>query len=210
MTTISRNFSGLVGGIKMRPYLSLCAVVFACGMFSSLSEAQAASQFFPPENETRCNGSVSGPATGRSVLTWDGGNDVSCRDLPPSASAVKTDAQGNFQRATAADVSPLVTVTCASGQVIGSISNGTPVCVTISNICTSLGGTWDGSKCNMAGSALTQSTCHWVGVPGGSNGNNGTKQATCPDGYYVAGHGNYREGDWTRTGYNQFYCCKSN
>lgn len=183
-------------------FLGLLLVVFTAAAF-------AGSNVFPPDNRTKCNGSVAGAASGRSILTWDGNNDVSCRDLPLNSQVLKTDPLGNIQKATPADVTPLVNVKCSAGQVLGSINNGTPACIDANSICSTLGGTWNGSSCSFpSASNYKQDSCMWIGVPCGNNGCNGTKQATCPVGYYVAGHGNYREGDWTRTGYNQFYCCK--
>ena len=214
-------------------FASLCWLIF---LLSQPSVAFANVTFFPPENAGNCDGSAGGAATGRSVLTWSGGNnDVSCRDLPSNSPAIKTDGNGNLKTATSADVTslvtsacpagqvlgginngvptcvtnvtPLVTVSCPAGQMMVGVSNGAPVCVAANSVCASLGGVWTGTACTMP-AAFTQNTCMWVAVPCDNNGCNGTKTATCPVGYYVAGHGNYREGDWTRTGYNQFYCCK--
>ncbi len=57
---------------------------------------------------------------------------------------------------------------------------------------------------------LAQNNCGWIGIPGGGNGNYGFFSATCPWGWYIAGYGNYREGDWKSTGEAQIYCCSAN
>lgn len=44
---------------------------------------------------------------------------------------------------------------------------------------------------------------------GGGNGGYGTFTAVCPVGWYIAGYGNYRDSDWTRTGEAQIYCCSA-
>ncbi|SEI14535.1 hypothetical protein [Paraburkholderia hospita] len=59
------------------------------------------------------------------------------------------------------------------------------------------------------GGSLAQSNCGWVAIPGGGSGPSGFFSYTCPAGWYIAGYGNYREGDWTRTGEAQVYCCSA-
>lgn len=56
---------------------------------------------------------------------------------------------------------------------------------------------------------LSQANCGWTAIPGGGSGPSGFFSYTCPAGWYIAGYGNYREGDWTRTGEAQVYCCSA-
>ncbi|BCF95354.1 hypothetical protein [Paraburkholderia largidicola] len=57
--------------------------------------------------------------------------------------------------------------------------------------------------------SLAQSNCGWIAIPNGGNGGYGMQTQACPVGWYVAGYGNYREGDWKSTGEAQIYCCSA-
>lgn len=83
---------------------------------------------------------------------------------------------------------------CGPAGLIGQNGSQTLVC---SN------GVWT------APGGLSQSNCGWTAIPGGGSGPSGFFSYTCPAGWYIAGYGNYREGDWTRTGEAQVYCCSA-
>ena len=83
---------------------------------------------------------------------------------------------------------------CGPAGLVGQNGSQTLLC---SN------GTWT------APGGLSQSNCGWTAIPGGGSGPSGFFSYTCPWGWYIAGYGNYREGDWTRTGEAQVFCCSA-